>query len=835
MPEDISAFPIHSFLDSIADTFARAGLLLLSAETGAGKTTLLPWKLLAHPGFAGVKLLLLEPRRLAARAAADRIASLLGEKTGQTVGLRTRLETAVSAKTRLEVVTEGVLTRLLQADPSLAGYGAVLFDEFHTRSLQGDLGLALVWETRKIFRPDLKLAVLSATLPAEDIRKTLGAWPLLAVPGRAFPVDVFDRPPVSPREKPWEAAARLSTEALAALGPQAGTVLCFLPGYREMHRARELLASRLPDDRARLFLLHGRMPPGQQREILDPRNAAGARVILATNVAETSLTVPGVKAVVDIGLERRVRFSPRTGMDHWETAPISRASAEQRKGRAGRTAPGACYRWWRSQEPRAEFSPPEILEADLAPLALETALWGAASPAELTWITPPPEAAIRRAQVLLAELHLLGPDGKITPAGREAARLAVHPRLAGMVLRARAQDLVVTAAIMAALLENDDLLAGDDPDFRDRLAAFRTWAESGTGRANTGIAARVREDARRILKTLGLRDETLDPPAIHPDASGALLLSAYPDRAAKRTRLDDPLTSRWLLASGRGAIVKGPLARDEFLAIADVDGGDQDARVFLAAPVTRQDLLAGSAGPPRETWTLDWKGWKPEARFETKVGAIVLQAKNGGLPAPEILTAEALARLRERGLADLPWSPSTRRFLARCRFVEKWSGRAGWPEFAEAALLAKAGDWLAPFGNWTGGAVWDETALTAALENYLGWERRKPLDELAPESLTLPSGSKKRLDYETGDVPVLSARLQEFFGCVTTPAICGQPLLLDLLSPAGRTVQLTRDLDGFWDRAYPEVKKELMGRYPRHYWPDNPREAKATARTKPKS
>ncbi|NTV53213.1 MAG: ATP-dependent helicase HrpB [Candidatus Firestonebacteria bacterium] len=833
MSEEISRLPIYPCLDSLADTLAQQGLLLLSAETGAGKTTLFPWKLLAHTAFTPGKLLLLEPRRLAARAAAYRIASLLGEKVGQTVGLRTRQETQVSRETRLEVVTEGVLTRLLQNDPSLETYNTILFDEFHTRTLQGDLGLALAWEARKLFRPDLKIALLSATLPWEDIQKAFGNLPRVEVPGRAYPVSVAYCPAPSMFEKPWDAAARLSQAALAELKSQgAGTVLCFLPGYAEMHRAQELLAARLAHMRDKIFLLHGQMPAEKQREILEPGNALGLRVILATNVAETSLTIPGVKAVVDIGLERRVRFSPRTGMDHWETLPISQASAEQRKGRAGRLGPGQCYRWWSENEVREKFSTPEIAEADLAPLVLETALWGSLSPLDLTWLTPPGESALKRAKSLLTELALLDEFGKITPMGREAVKLTVHPRLAKMVLDAQKAGVLDTAAVMAALLENEDLLSVQDPDFRDRLTAFRDWARGENPKINTGAAKRVGEDARRILRALGKSPEAADKLDIDAEFTGELLLAAYPDRVAKRTRLDDPLTSRWLLASGRGAIVKGVFAREDFLAVADLDGGEQDARVFLAAPVSRRELEAGIAGKPREVWTLTWNGWKPKAKLELKVGALVLREQTGGVPALEVLQASALARLRNRGLAELPWSIAAKRFLARCRFVEKWGTRPGWPAWSDEKLLETATQWLLPYGRWNGSEVWDEAAVLAALEGYLGWERKRLLEELAPDSLTLPSKSTKKLDYETGEVPVLSARLQEFFGCRTTPKVCGQALLLDLLSPAGRTVQKTRDLDGFWDRAYPEIKKEFMGKYPRHPWPDDPRGSKPTARTK---
>lgn len=827
MSADNATLPLYPFLPELAETLGQQGLLLLAAEPGAGKTTLLPWRLLQEPAFGREKILLLEPRRLAARAAADRIAQMLGERTGQTVGLRTRLETLVSNRTRLEVVTEGVLTRLLQADPSLAGIGTVIFDEFHTRSLQGDLGLALAWDSRRIFRPDLRLAIMSATLPSQEVRQAYGPWPLVTAPGRSHEVETRYRPPLSPREKPWEAAARLSGEALRhELLATGGTVLCFLPGYGEMRRAQELLAKQRPELKANLRLLHGRMPPEQQREVLDPAQASGLRVVFATNVAETSLTIPGVRAVADLGLERRVRFSPRTGMDHWETLPISQASAEQRRGRAGRQGPGVCFRWWHEDERHPAYALPQISEADLAPMVLETSLWGAADPSALTWVTPPPEAAVRQAAALLRSLACLDAAGAVTPSGREAARLGIHPRLARMLQNAEPAGLLDTAVVLAAILENREGLAERDADLRSRLEA---WNAATRGRS-TETSHRLEEEVRRLSRLLGRPapgGRTVDP-----EAAGRLLLSAYPDRAAKRTRQDDPHASRYLLSSGRGAVVSGPLAGQEYLAVAEVDGGEQDARIFLAAPITRQDLEAGLAGHPAETWSFRWEGWKPVARLEARVGSIVLKHKPAARLDPEALQAAAREQLAAAGLGALPWSAGAGRFLARCRFVERWGEVAGWPEFGERELLEQAGNWLFPFGDWSGQTVWDERALLSALEHRLGWERRRTLDRLAPEHWTLPSGSSKRLDYEPHEVPMLSGRLQEFFGATTTPRLCGQPLLLDLLSPAGRTVQLTRDLDGFWDRAYPEVRKELRGRYPRHPWPEDPRAAQPTARTK---
>ncbi|MEW6517238.1 MAG: ATP-dependent helicase HrpB [candidate division FCPU426 bacterium] len=829
MPEDFTQLPVYPFLKELAATLAGQGLLLLDAEPGAGKTTLVPWRLLDEPALGGGKILLLEPRRLAARAAADRIAGLLGERPGQTAGLRTRLETLVSSRTRLEVVTEGVLTRMLQADPALEGYSTIIFDEFHTRSLHGDLGLALAWDARRLLRPDLRLAVMSATLPAAELQAAYGPWPLVKVPGRCHEAEVRYRPPLSPREKPWEAAVRLSLEAWGAVAEQGqGTVLCFLPGYREMFRTREILSRQRPDLDRQAQLLHGRMPPEAQRAVLDPGQAAGLRLVFATNVAETSLTIPGVRAVVDIGLERRVRFSPRTGMDHWETVPISQASAEQRKGRAGRLGPGICFRWWDETERRPPFAPPEIQEADLSALLLETAVWGAAGPAALTWLTQPPEAAVQQARSLLGALGLLDNRGAVTPAGRRAAGLGLHPRLSRMVQAAEARGWSDTAIVLAALLETQDQGREPEPDLAGRLADWKSGKQGSAGKAFRFLE----EEIRRLERALGRQSGDSGGQNVDPDVAGRTLLLAYPDRAAMRTRQDTPNAARYLLASGRGALVEGPLSRQEFLAVAELDGGEQDARIFLAAAVTRQDLESGLAGNPVERRQFKWEGWTPVASLETTLGAIVLRRRVEPQPDPAAIQAGARERLRQAGLQALPWNAHSRRWLARCRFVERWGQAGTWPAFSDAALLEQAEAWLWPFGQWSGGRVWDEHALLSALEHRLGWERRRQLDQLAPESWTLPSGSRKRLGYETQEVPVLSGRLQEFFGTRETPRLCGQALMLDLLSPANRTVQLTRDLDGFWDRAYPEVRKELRGRYPRHPWPEDPRAAQATARTK---
>lgn len=829
--QEIRSLPVYPRLGGIADTLARHGLLMLQAETGAGKTTLVPWHLLLRSAAAGGKILLLQPRRIAARAAAERIAAILGEHAGETVGLRTRQETLAGPKTRLEVVTEGVLTRIIQNDPSLSGYHTVIFDEFHERNLQGELALALAWECREALRPDLQFLFMSATPPDEAFKQALGDIPVIHVPGRSWPVEVFDRPPLA-GETPWQGAARLAREARELLnGKGGGDILVFLPGFYEIRRTRETILEKNPDLASDIVLLHGRLPAEAQRRALLPADGPTGRIILATNVAETSLTIPGVRAVVDSGLERRVSFHPRTGMDHWETVEISEASASQRRGRAGRTGPGVCLRWQRPDTPRRKFSPPEMLMADMTPLVLETALWGTASALDLTWITPPPAGALRQAEGLLKKLEMIDDAGRITSLGRQAARLGLHPRLGRMLLKAAGQ--LPTAAVIAAILEEGDPLGGNDPDFRDRLFAWASWKNGWKGALRADAAFRIEKEAKRIMRAVGGAAQPFDGDAIDPSHAGRLLLLAYPDRAAQRIGDNRPGESaRLLLQTGRAARVKGPLAGEEFLVVADMDGGDTEARVYLAAPLDRGDLEAGLAGQPEETQQFSWEGWAPGMRVEIRVGSILLGVKNNHILDSEKLKQAARERLAKEGIAALPWSDASKQFLARCRFAERCGNRRDWPDFSDSALLAGMEAWLIPFGNWDGKAVFTADSLRQALAARLGWKNGAVLDELAPEFITLPSGTRKRIDYGSGDIPIVAARLQEFFGCRETPRLCGEPVLLHLLSPAGRPMQITRDLDGFWERSYPDVRKELRGRYPRHPWPDDPRAASPTARAK---
>jgi ATP-dependent helicase HrpB len=820
--DDITSLPLYPHLDEIAGVFARERLLLLSAEPGAGKTTLVPWRLLSRPEFGGSRILLLEPRRIAARMAADRIASLLGEEVGATVGLRTRHESIVGPACRLEVVTDGVAVRVIQSDQALEGYGAIVFDEFHERGLMAELALALAWDCRRHLRGDLRVMLMSATLPSEGFASAFGEWPRVEVPGRSHPVRVEHRPP-RPRERMEEGAARLALEALDRVGD--GGVLVFLPGYGEIRRAAEAL-SNAGHARGAIDILHGSLPPEEQKRVV--RNSAGAarRVVLSTNVAESSLTIEDVRAVVDTGYERRVRFSPRTGMDHRETSRVSNASAVQRAGRAGRLGPGLCLRWWDEGERLEPYGVPGVLEADLAPLVLEAAVWGAASPLDLKWMTPPPEAHIRKAVALLEDLGLVA-KGSVTPEGVKAARLGLHPRLARMLLRAGETGTAPTAALMAAILEEGGGPRPESADFRDRIEEWLSWARGARGAVSDTRAVRVRDEARRVLRLRGGGAFRVDD--VDATIAGELLLWAYPDRLAGRSGAD-----RWVMAGGRGARITArfPSAED-FLVAPEMDGGRTEARVYSAAPVARE-VIERTFAPLRVETRFEWRGWRPSARSFVYAGELLLDEKSAPAPGEDELRGAVMCRLEREGTGVLPWNEGTRRLLARCRFVQRRGRVRDWPDFTDEALVRDARRWLLPFGSYTRGEVFTESALANALMFRLGHALRARLDTEAPEQVELPSGSRRAVDYESGEIPVIAARLQEFFGCADTPVIGGESALLHLLSPAGRPVQITRDLGGFWKRAYAEVRRELAGRYPKHYWPDDPLAAEPTSRAKPR-
>jgi len=810
--------PIESVLPDLLTALAARPNAVLVAPPGAGKTTRVPLALLGEAWLGGGRILVLEPRRLAARAAARRMASTLGEEVGETVGYRVHLDSKVGPRTRIEVVTEGVLTRRLLGDPGLEGVGAVLFDEFHERSLNADLGLALCLESQGALRDDLRLLVMSATIDGASVARLLGDAPVIESLGRAFPVETRHLGDGAIREIEGAMAAAIRQ----ALAEEAGSVLAFLPGEREIRR----VASLLGDLRgASVHPLFGALPARAQDEAIRPAAPGQRKVVLATSIAETSLTIEGVRVVIDAGLARVSRFDPGTGMSRLETVRASRASADQRRGRAGRTEPGICYRLWSEAGQRALLPhlPPEILVADLAPLALDLAAWGVADAASLAWLDPPPLAALGQARGLLGELGALDGQGRITPHGRRMAELPMHPRLAHMVLTAAAQGSGARACTLAAILAERDVLAVRDPDLRRRIDAMEGGNDPQAHRGRLAEARQSAADWRRRLKLP--RDET-------PLAAGALVALAYPDRIAQRR--GGP--GQYRLSNGRGAALSNdePLAREPLLAIADLDDAGRDARIYLAAPVDRAEIETLFADRIATTEEVGWdeRAEAVTASRQTRLGALVLDEIRIER-VPEAARVAAMCRgLRLMGLEALPWTPDLRAWRARNLFLHRLD--PSWPDFSDAALLDGLEEWLAPFlGNAMRRSHLARVDLGAALVARLDWAQKQRLDRLAPTHLSVPSGSRIALDY-TSDPPVLAVKLQEMFGQSETPRIGdgAVAIVIHLLSPAARPLQVTQDLAGFWRSGYASVRAELRGRYPRHPWPEDPLTAPATRRTK---
>ena len=842
-----SGLSIDEVLPELRRVLRECSSAVLMAPPGAGKSTVVPLVLLDEGWAAGKRILMLEPRRLAARAVALRMAETLGEAVGRTVGYRMRLDTRVSRDTRVEVVTEGVLTRMLQSDPALEGVAAVLFDEYHERSLQADLGLALTLDARESVAPELKILVMSATLEGAAVSRLLGDAPVVTAHGRAFPVTTRyagkGMPPLpemgagrGTQESPEALTARI---VRLALEEEQGDVLVFLPGAREIHRVRALLegsatAASSGAGRPQLLPLYGELSSEEQDAALTPARPGSRRVVLATNIAETSLTIPGVRVVVDSGLVRRLRFDPATGMSRLETERISRASAEQRQGRAGRMEPGVCYRAWSegAQRSLAPFSPAEIVEADLTPLALELAGWGVRDAAALKWLDPPPAAMLASARDLLERLGALDAGGRITPHGREMTRLGVHPRLAHMLLRARRTGSLALAADLAALLSERDLLRGTtgarDADIRGRIEALRGESESvGMDRA---ALHRARRSARDLLRQVGAAADSNPSEAASGGSAGGLLALAFPDRIGRRRPGGE---GRFTLANGRGAHFAEPqaLSRQELIVAVDLDDRERDARIRLAAPVSREDIDEHMASRLVRADSVEWNAREQAvlARRVLRLDSLVLEES----ALPEVPREEALAAMlegiRQLGIESLPWSREARNLQARLAFVRRLGGDfERWPDLADTALAGSVGDWLAP---WLDGITRrDHLAripLLDALLARLSWDQRRELDALAPTHLVVPSGSRIRIDYTDESAPAVSVRLQEVYGLGATPRIGGGrvPVIFKLLSPAQRPVQVTRDLASFWRGSYAEVRKDMRGRYPKHYWPENPLEA----------
>ncbi len=778
---------------------------------------------------------MLEPRRPAARIAAARMADLLDEPVAETVGYQVRFERQIGSRTRIQVLTEGILTRRLQSDPDLPGVGLLIFDEFHERSLQADLGLALALDLAAVLRPDLRILVMSATLDAEAVARLLGNAPVIRAEGRSFPVRVRYAD-LAPRDP----LAAMEQAVRQVLQEQPGDLLAFLPGAGEIERVRAGLAGTLSDG-IEVLPLHGSLTVEEQQRALVPGPKANRRVVLATDIAETSLTIEGVTTVIDGGLARKPRFHAGSGLTRLVTEPIPLASAKQRTGRAGRLGPGTCYRLWtRAQEVgRAPHRRAEILDADLAPLVLDLALWGVRDPAQLRWLDPPPATAWGQAVTLLRDLGALDTDGATTALGRRLAELPLHPRLGRMLYASRSGRGQQLAADLAALLtERDGWIgspgSGRPADLGLRLAALEAFR---AGRP-------VREMERGRLITADRLSRRLAPPGA-PQASagsppapgpGALLALAYPDRVCQRRGRSG---SRYLLAGGTGAELPhdDALAVHQYLVAAELDARGPDARIQLALPISEADLRATLAEHLQTTETLAWDPTLElvTARRETRLGALVLDSQPLPTADPQRTLTLLLEQVERQFDRALSWEPAARQFQARINLLHGADPQGGWPDLTDGQLRATLQDWLAPWLQGKRGlAEVRSLRLVEVLSAMLDWGQRTRLDSLAPETWTTPAGNRRRLDYLAGPEPVLPVPVQELFGTRETPSLCAGrvPVMLHLLSPAGRPVQITRDLAGFWTRGYPEVRKELRGRYPKHPWPEDPLAAAPVTKTR---
>ena len=812
------SLPIDDALPRLTAALAANNAAVLVAPPGAGKTTRVPLVLLDEPWAKDKKILVLEPRRLAARAAASRMASTLGEQVGDTVGLRVRFGSKISKRTRIEVITEGVFTRLVLDDPSLDGIAAVLFDEFHERSLDGDLGLALARDAQQGLREDLKILVMSATLDGARVAALLGNAPAVTSEGRAYPVETryLGRDQRVPIER------QVADAVQTALRADIGSLLVFLPGAGEIRRTETLLKERVADGNVDIVSLFGALDAREQDRAISPARSGRRKVVLATSIAETSLTIEGVRVVIDSGLSRVPRYEPDVGLTRLETVRVSRAAADQRRGRAGRTEPGACYRLW--DEPQTgslePYTRPEILSADLSGFVLDLAEWGATDSTKLAFLDLPPQAALNEAKVLLRELGAIDAAGRITEEGKRLRRLPLPPRLARMVVAAAAQGAGAQAAVIAAVLTERGL-GGDDVDLRHRVDQFRR------------DRSRRAEDARVMVKrwseTAGGKERGDE------ESVGSLLALAYPDRIAKNRGGG---TGGFLLANGRGGAIDpaSPLAREAFLAVAELTGTATASRIILAAPIAPAEIEAhfGEKIEDRETVTFDTASASLRARRSRRLGALVLAEQIRPVE-PDADSAKLLAEgIATLGIAKLPWSKVQLQLRDRVQFLRRAEGDE-WPDLANDALARSAADWLAPYlVGKTALSQIGADELSVALDALLPWALRRRLDAEAPIHFTAPSGSHVPIDYEAEEGPKLSIRVQELFGLSRHPSIAGGrvPLVIELLSPAHRPVQVTRDLPGFWRGSYKDVKTEMRGRYPRHPWPDDPLTAPATRRAK---
>ena len=818
-------YPVLDILPAIKEKLSQNRLLILQAPPGAGKSTVLPLELLDEPWLKGSNIIMLEPRRLAARAVAMRMSEVRDEQVGETIGYRVRFENRVSKTTRLEVVTEGILTRMLQNDNALDGIGLIIFDEFHERSLHADLALALALQVQQVLRDDLRILIMSATLDGEALASLLKA-PIVTSTGRQFPVSFY----YQPQTVKEHVSSIVAGGIRKAIKENEGDILAFLPGAGEIIRTAELLSMQnLP---VVVYPLYGDLNFKKQQEAILPSPAGIRKVVLATSIAETSLTIEGVSIVVDGGYSRVPKFDPKSGFTRLETTRVTKDAADQRAGRAGRLGPGTCYRMWTSsvQSSLVPNRIPEILEADLAPLILELRHWGIQNMSDLTWITPPPPGAVSQAQQLLHELGAIRDEG-ITERGKEMLRLPTHPRIAHMLLEAKAvkentnPDLALAADIAALLEERDPLQKDAGADLSLRIEVLRRWRKGQKVSAEAFLLDRIERLASSWRRLFNI---PVDNSPVSDTEVGKWIMSAYPERIARQV---DKYSERYKMSNGRIAKLPehDPLHREPWLAIAQVDAGMSEGKIFLAAPVDEQDLV--SLAEEKEIVTWDESRDMVSATREMRLGSVVLSSK----PLKEIPKEKRIALIcnvvREKGLATLSWGEDHATWQARVLSLKQWRPGETWPNVSEENLLDTVEEWLAPFlGDFYKRSELQRLDLHMLLSAIIPWDLQTRFEKLAPSRLLVPSGSLIKLNYfNDGRPPVMEVRLQEVFGLLETPAVNEgrNKVIMHLLSPGYKPVQVTQDLRSFWNGAYREVRKELRSRYPKHSWPDDPFTAQA--------
>ncbi len=850
-PDDSTRhLPIFEHIPAVRKALEEKGRAVVAAAPGAGKTTGIPLALLDEPFLKDKKILMLEPRRLATRMAAARMAELLGEPLGKTVGYQIRNERVAGPGCRIMVMTEGILTRKIQNDPELDGVGLVIFDEFHERNIQTDLGLALCLDIAGSLRPDLKILVMSATVDTDSVAGLLGQAPVICSEGVCYPVETIYRKWKAPERSSAVNVKDCAAQVVKALEHHDGDILVFLPGAGEIRALNDLLSGMVNGAFVRVHPLYGNLDKKEQDAAVRPSETGFRKVVLATSIAETSLTIEGVTVVIDSGFMRVPRYYSGSSMGRLETWPVSRASADQRRGRAGRLAPGVCYRMWAEEDNalHPEFNTPEILQADLTGLVLELALWGVREPDTLSWLDSPPYGPYVQAQDHLKKIGAVDGGGRITAHGKSLSALGLHPRWGHMLVSAKKMGMGSLACHLASLIGERDFILSSDrerpSDVRLRLAVLRgakngeiTGDEETRGLAvNRGTVTQVLRNAEKLERDLGIT-----PSTIEPENAGRLLAWAYPERIAMAVKGAHGV---FKMASGSAVYVSesDPLSLESMIICVDLDGRRTRAKVFLAAPYSMELIEDDFSHAITRSQVLEWDSGSRSVLsvIRQSYENLVLRSEISDHADPQAVRVLMMDRIRKEGLDVLPWTPSLLDLRARALFVRHASASEDFPDLGEQALESSLERWLEPFLD--GVRSFNQLKkidLTSAVMNLLSWDARKKLDELAPTHLTVPSGSRIPLDYRVVDnklhtSPVLNVRLQEMFGCLETPRVAGGrvPVTVQLLSPAGRVMQVTKDLASFWKNTYEQVKKDLKGRYPKHYWPDDPYSATATSRTK---